>query len=129
MTHYEQEIKRIAGLIFSNQAQIDKVIATRKYIESNSEKDLNLDLLSEALFTSKFHLQRLFKKHYGVSPKQYLISKRVENAKAMLKEGTSVTETCFAVGFESLGSFSTLFKKRTGRSPSQFVKEQVSRSN
>ena len=129
MTHYEQEIKRIAGLIFTNQAQIDKVIATRRYIEANYDKDLNLDLLSEALFTSKFHLQRLFKKHYGLSPKQYLINKRIEKAKELLKDGASVTETCFAVGFESLGSFSSLFKTRTGRSPKQFVKEQVSRSN
>ena len=40
----------------------------------------------------------------------------------------SVTETCFAVGFESLGSFSTLFKTKTGKSPTEFQKEQLSRS-
>jgi len=40
----------------------------------------------------------------------------------------SVTETCFAVGFESLGSFSTLFKSKTRKSPSKYQKEQLSRS-
>ena len=77
---------------------------------------------------SKFHLLRLFKKHYGLTPRQYLIDKRIEKSKEQLKNGMSVTETCFAVGFESLGSFSTLFKTKTGKSPSEFQNEQLSRS-
>jgi AraC-like DNA-binding protein len=71
---------------------------------------------------------RLFKKHYGLTPRQYLIDKRIEKSKEQLINGMSVTETCFAVGFESLSSFSTLFKTKTGKPPSEFQKEQFSRS-
>jgi len=88
--------------------------------------DLNLDLLSHVRFVSKYHLLRLFKKYYGQTPGQYLTDKRIERSKELLKQGMSVTDTCFAIGFESACSFSTLFKKRTGRTPTTFQKEQFS---
>ncbi|HCX77369.1 MAG TPA: AraC family transcriptional regulator, partial [Algoriphagus sp.] len=50
-------------------------------------------------------------------------------AKKTLRNGLNVTETCFAVGFESLGSFSSLFKTKTGKSPREYQKQQLSRSN
>ena len=128
MTFYEREINRINNIIYSNQEQIQTVIGIRNYIDNNYDTDLNLDLLSQLRFISKFHLLRLFKKHYGQTPRQYLIEKRIEKSKEQLKNGMSVTETCFAVGFESLGSFSTLFKAKTGKSPSEFQSEQLSRS-
>ena len=128
MTLFEREINRINSIIYSNQEQIETVISVRNYIDNNYDKNLNLDLLSRFRFVSKFHLLRLFKKHYGLTPRQYLIDKRIEKSKEQLKNGISVTETCFAVGFESLGSFSTLFKTKTGKSPSEFRNEQLSRS-
>lgn len=128
MTLYEREINRINSIIYSNQEQIETVIGVRNYIDNNYDKKLNLDLLSRFRFVSKFHLLRLFKKHYGLTPRQYLIDKRIEKSKEHLKNGMSVTETCFAVGFESLGSFSTLFKTKTGKSPSECRSEQLSRS-
>ncbi|MCF8356024.1 MAG: AraC family transcriptional regulator [Melioribacteraceae bacterium] len=128
MTFYEREINRISNIIYSNQEQIQTVIGVRNYIDNNYDTDLNLDLLSHLHFISKFHLLRLFKKHYGLTLRQYLIDKRIEKSKQHLKNGMSVTETCFAVGFESLGSFSTLFKTKTGNSPSEFKNEQLSRS-
>lgn len=129
MTFYEKELKRIRGVVYSNQAQVNAVIGVRNYINHQYESDLNLDSLSKAHFISKYHLLRLFKKYYGLTPRQYLIDRRIEEAKKHLKNGMSVTETCFAVGFNSLGSFSVLFKTRTGRSPAQFRNEQLSRSN
>ena len=128
MTPYQKEIKRINDLIYANQEQIETVIGVKSYIDNNYDKNLNLDLLSRFRFVSKFHLLRLFKKYYGLTPRQYLINKRIEKSKEQLKNGMSVTETCFAVGFESLGSFSTLFKTKTGKSPSKFQNEQLSRS-
>jgi len=128
MTFYERELNRIDSIIYSNKEQIETVIGVRNYIDNNYNADLNLDLLSRLRFISKFHLLRLFKKHYGLTPRQYLIDKRVEKSKEQLKNGMSVTETCFAVGFESLGSFSTLFKSKIGKSPSEFQNEQLSRS-
>jgi AraC-like DNA-binding protein len=80
------------------------------------------------VFTSKFHLLRLFKKYYGQTPKQYLIEKRIEKAKELLQEGETVTETCFATGFGSPSSFSTLFKSRVGLTPVEFQKKQFLQS-
>jgi AraC-like DNA-binding protein len=128
MTFYEKELNRINGIIYSNQEQIETVIGVRSYIDNNYDNDLNLDLLSRFRFVSKYHLLRLFKRHYGLTPRQYLIDKRIEKSKEQLKNGMSVTETCFAVGFGSLGSFSTLFKTKTGKSPNEFQKEHLSRS-
>lgn len=128
MSFYETEIKRIKDSCFSNDKQIEIIIETRHIIDEQFDKDLNLDFLSQVKFVSKYHLHRLFKRYYGQTPRQYLIDKRIEKSKDHLKKGMTVTETCFSVGFKSLGSFSKLFKSKTGKSPSQFQKEQVSRS-
>lgn len=128
MTFYEEKLNHIRSTCYSNDKQIEAIIETRRFIDENFEKDLKLDFLSHIRFTSKYHLQRLFKRYYGQTPRQYLIDKRIEKSKEMLRSGISVTEACFAVGFESLGSFSSLFKKKTGASPSEFQKQQLSRS-
>ncbi|MEP1031951.1 AraC family transcriptional regulator [Ekhidna sp.] len=129
MTFYERKLKKLHEVLYKNQVQIDAVIAIRKYIDCNYEIDLNLNLLSQIQFISKYHLLRLFKKYYGLTPRQYLIDKRIEKSKDHLVNKMTVTETCYAVGFASLGSFSVLFKTKTGKTPVQFQKEQLSRSN
>ena len=128
MNFYQKKLSELKKTIYRNQGQIDTVIAMRNYIDTNYDRDLNLNLLSKTLLVSKYHLLRLFKRYYGLTPRQYLMDKRVAEAKKLLKIGKSVTETCFAVGFESLGSFSSLFKTRTGKTPAQYQKEQFSRS-
>jgi len=129
MTFYEKEINRINSIIYSNQEQIETVIGVKSYIDNNYNNDVNLDLLSHFRFVSKYHMLRLFKKHYGLTHRQYLIDKRIEKSKEQLINGMSVTETCFAVGFESLGSFSTLFKTKTGKSPTEFKKSNFQEAN
>ncbi|MDU8885435.1 AraC family transcriptional regulator [Yeosuana sp. MJ-SS3] len=128
MTFYEKELNKIRSIVYSNKGQINTVIGIRNYIENNYNTNLNLDLLSHIQNVSKYHMLRLFKKYYGQIPRQYLIDKRIEKSKEQLKNGMSVTEACFSVGFESLSSFSTLFKTKTGKSPTEFQKEQLSRS-
>ncbi|MEM9545192.1 MAG: AraC family transcriptional regulator [Bacteroidota bacterium] len=128
VSFYESEIKRIRAICFSNDKQLETVIATKNFIDTNYEKELKLEFLSHIRFTSKYHLLRLFKRYYGITPKQYLIEKRIEKSKELLSKGVSVSETCISVGFESIGSFSTLFKTKTGKSPSEFQKEQLSRN-
>lgn len=123
MTFYQSEITRIKSCCYSSKRQIETVIGLRHYLNNHFDKALSLDLLSHIQFTSKFHLLRLFKKYYGQTPKQYLTGKRIEKAKESLKKGMTVTETCFAVGFESPGSFSTLFKSREGMTPTEFQKK------
>lgn len=125
MNFYLKEITRIKNNCFFNQDQLDTVIGTRHYINNNYDKQLNLDLLSHIRFTSKFHLIRLYKRYYGQTPGQYLIDRRLEKAKELLKEGQSVTETCFDIGFESPSSFSTLFKSKFGLTPTEFQKRAI----
>ena len=122
MNYYQTEINRIRSICYSNKGQIETVIGTRHYINNNLDKELNLNLLSHIRFTSKFHLLRLFKKYYGQTPKQYLTDKRIEKSKQLLKDGMSVTNTCFDVGFESPSSFCTLFKYKVGLTPTAFQK-------
>ena len=128
MSFYLKEITRIKDVCYSNQWQIDTVIATRNFINNNLDKELNLDLLSKIHFASKFHLLRLFKRYYGQTPIQYLTDKRIERSKKLLDKGLSVTETCFEVGFESPSSFCTLFKNRVGICPSEYKKSIFAKS-
>ena len=118
MNHFIQELKRIKEICFSNKIQIDIAVNTKRYIDTNFNKEINLDLLSHLQFTSKYHLIRVFKKYYGITPRQYLINKRIEKAKKYLKTGKSVSDTCYTIGFESINSFSNLFKAKTGMPPS-----------
>jgi len=122
MTYYHQEITRIEKICYSNKRHLETVIGIRHYINNNFDKELSLCLLSNIKFTSKFHLLRLFKRYYGQTPKQYHIDRRIQQAKLLLSKGTTVTETCYDLGFDSPSSFSTLFKSRVGITPTEFQK-------
>ena len=123
MTYYLQEITRIKNSCYSNEGQLDVVIGTRHYITQNYNQALNLDKLSHARFTSKFHLLRLYKRYYGQTPKKYLVDLRLTASKKSLATGCSIMQTCFDVGFESPSAFSTLFKSRFGLAPVEFQKK------
>jgi AraC-like DNA-binding protein len=69
---------------------------------------------------SPAHFSRKFRAAYGETPYSYLMTRRIERAKALLRDGTSVTDTCVAVGCTSLGSFSSRFTEIVGETPSQY---------
>jgi AraC-like DNA-binding protein len=62
------------------------------------------------------------------TPRQYLIDKRIETAKNILKTGQSVSDTCYSVGFGSISSFSSLFRAKTGMAPSVYRKATFDKS-
>ena len=72
---------------------------------------------------SEFHFHRLFRETFGETPHDFLTRLRMERARQMLASERSVTEVCFQVGYESLGSFSSKFRARFGRSPVEFQRE------
>jgi len=93
----------------------------RAFIDEHFAEPLDLDAICREAHFSRYHFLRLFRSAFGVTPHQYLTQKRIEKAKVLLAANeVSVTEVCFAVGFQSLGSFSTLFQKHAGRSPQQY---------
>ena len=93
----------------------------RDHADLNYREPLDLDALSAVAGVSKFHFQRSFKAAYGVSPAEYLSRRRIERAQDLLRAtNLTVTEVCFAVGFSSLGSFSSRFSELVGESPSSY---------
>ena len=91
----------------------------RLYIDEHLDQPLSVSELAQRAGLSHYHFIRLFRRHFFVTPHQYLMRKRLEKARELLADSTmSITDICFAVGFESVGSFSTLFHRDVGWSPS-----------
>src|SRR6185369_14842403 len=104
-----------------------RIVQAKLFIDDNFAEPIDAgDIADEACY-SKFHFIRTFNGIYGRTPHQHLTHVRVEKAKEMLEAGVSVTETCFAVGFDSLGSFTRLFKRRVGLTPSVYRQQQLER--
>ena len=90
----------------------------RDFIDHCYDHPLNLDQISEKACFSRYHFLRLFRQAFNKTPHQYLIERRIEKAKELLGDDElRVTDVCFEVGFQSLGSFSTLFHKTVGQAP------------
>lgn len=93
-----------------------------------ADPDLDLDAAAAHAGYSRYHFVRAFKAAYGETPGQYLSRRRVERAEELLRSANlSVTEVCVLVGFQSLGTFSTRFRKQTGMSPSEYRAKHVGR--
>ena len=91
----------------------------RELIDTQYTQPLDLDELARTANFSRYHFLRAFRRVFHATPHEYLTRKRIERAKELLAEDRlTVTEIRFEVGFESLGSFSTLFHKVVGWSPS-----------
>lgn len=95
-----------------------RIIEAKQYIDSHFDEPICLDHICRAACFSRFHFHRLFSRIYRKTPHQYLTLKRIEQAKRLLgNQDLKVHEICHAVGFESIGSFSGLFKKEIGITP------------
>lgn len=85
------------------------------------DQPLDVPALARSAAMSTGHFSRSFKAAFGESPHSYLMTRRIERAKALLRRGDmSVTDVCFAVGCTSLGSFSSRFTELVGVSPSAY---------
>lgn len=98
-----------------------RVCRARDYASAMFSESVTLADMARAACLSQNHLLRTFRQAFGETPHQFLTSRRLEEARRLLR-GTdlSVIEICLSVGFESVSSFSTLFRKRFGISPSEF---------
>jgi AraC-like DNA-binding protein len=97
----------------------------RNFIDECYDQPLDLTQISKQACLSRYHFLRSFREAFDTTPRQYLIHRRIEKAKELLqKRSTSVTDICFEVGFQSLGSFSTLFHKSVGDAPVTYRRRQ-----
>jgi AraC-like DNA-binding protein len=90
-------------------------------IDCDYAQPLDVEALARGVHMSAGHLSREFKKAYGEAPYSYLMTRRIERAMRLLRVGDlSVTDVCFAVGCQSLGTFSTRFTELVGVPPSAY---------
>jgi len=92
----------------------------RDLIDREYARPLDVPAMARQAFMSPAHFSRQFRAAYGETPYGYLMTRRIERAMALLREGMSVTDACMTVGCTSLGSFSSRFTEIVGESPSAY---------
>jgi AraC-like DNA-binding protein len=93
----------------------------RDAMDRDYARPLDVPALAHVALMSPGHFSRSFRAAFGETPYSYLMTRRIERAKALLRRGDlSVTDVCFAVGCTSLGSFSSRFTELVGESPSAY---------
>lgn len=92
----------------------------RDLMDRNFAQPLDVPAMARTALMSPAHFSRKFRAAYGETPYAYLMTRRIERAKALLRQGMSVTDTCNAVGCTSLGSFSSRFTEIVGVTPSAY---------
>ncbi|MBO4257097.1 helix-turn-helix domain-containing protein [Streptomyces sp. NPDC002144] len=104
-----------------NREDLVRLRKARDRMDREYAEPLDVPALARTALMSPGHFQRLFREAYGETPYSYLMTRRVERAKTLLRRGDlTVTEVCFAVGCTSLGSFSSRFTELVGESPSAY---------
>jgi AraC-like DNA-binding protein len=97
-----------------------RLCRARELLGEVREQPLSIKDVAREAGMSPFHFIRRFEALFGLTPHQFRMRARLDDAKLLLARGHSVTEVCFEVGFDSLGSFSDLFARRVGMAPSAY---------
>ncbi len=92
----------------------------RDLMDRDYAEPLDVPAMARTALMSPAHFSRKFRATYGETPYSYLMTRRIERAKALLRRGMSVTDACCAVGCTSLGSFSARFREIVGETPSEY---------
>lgn len=120
------ELLKLAHLGSQNiEIKTHAIDEVRQYLDLHYRDKISLDQLSEHFNINKFHLQKLFKKQYKMSPNAYLIRQRIQHAKERMDSGTSVREASEFVGIENCGHFIKLFKQSEGITPGEYKKRNA----
>lgn len=101
-------------------ADLGHLRRARDFIDRHHAEPLDVPAMARAAVMSPAHFSRRFRAVYGETPYAYLMTRRIERAKALLRSGSSVTQACMEVGCTSLGSFSARFTEVVGQTPSQY---------
>jgi len=115
-----KDIDKITAVKKSTREELyRRLYLSREWINDNLTSKITLDQMAGAACLNKFHFLSNFKQVFHTTPHQYLMERRLQKAFDLLKhQRHSVTEVCYLLGFESIGSFSNQFRKRFGVPPS-----------
>jgi AraC-like DNA-binding protein len=97
-----------------------RIVQAKLLMDERYMEPIDGELISGEAAFSHSHFIRLFKEMYDVVPRVYLSNLRLDHARLLLDEGSTVTDACYAVGFQSITTFSRAFKRRVGSSPSAY---------
>lgn len=101
-------------------AELAHLRRARDLIDREYARPLDVPTMARHALMSPGHFSRRFRAAYGETPYNYLMTRRIERAMALLRGGASVTDACMAVGCTSLGSFSSRFTEILGETPSAY---------
>ena len=131
-----QDLTEILIVLLGRQTNFSTVLApisrktsrlcglTKRYLDTHYQENITLDQLAEIHHVSKYHLSHVFTEEYGISPINYLISKRIAEAEHLLNTTDfSLSLISNTTGFSSSSYFAQIFKKQKGMSPSEFRKQ------
>jgi AraC-like DNA-binding protein len=121
-----QQARRIPAKKLSTRIELyRRLLRGKDYLESFFDGEMRLDKVASVACLSPYHFHRLFREVFGETPNQYLQRRRLANARELLgSTERTVTEICLEVGFESMTSFSSLFRRVYGCSPREFRSSQ-----
>jgi AraC family transcriptional regulator len=125
---HRQERQRLPAMRGSTRLEIQRrLLAARDAMEDDLAAPWALNAMARAACMSPFHFNRRFREAFEETPRAWLARRRGERAMSLLAAGDiSVTEVCFTVGYQSLGSFSAAFHRRFGQPPSRYRAGAVS---
>jgi AraC-like DNA-binding protein len=106
-----------------------RLLRAKDRMDAASHEEWPVDRLARVSHVSEAHFARSFKEAFGVPPHRYLLTRRIERAKALLRETeASITDIAFQTGWKSLGTFGRTFRDVTGESPGDLrAREQAAR--
>jgi AraC-like DNA-binding protein len=114
---------RREGRLF-DEVTFARLCRARDYLGDCYSERVTLENAAGRACLSPFHFNRLFARAFGETPHEFVTRRRIEEAKKLLlRDRESITDICLAVGYESLGSFSTRFRSLTGLSPASFRRQ------
>jgi AraC-like DNA-binding protein len=104
-------------------AEIQPVDRVRAYLEDNYNREISLEQLAQVAQLSSFHLNRSFRKTFGMPPHAYQIQVRIIRAKQLFREESSIKKVALATGFASQSHFGSHFKRLVRVTPKQYIQD------
>ena len=126
MSYYTAKVTEVYASLGIPEYIYVRVRDSKHFMEASFADKIELDSIAAAACMSRFHYIRTFQQIYGLSPRKFLKDIRIRNAMLFLKDGVPVNMVCARVGYDSLPTFCSAFRKGTGFSPKAFQKRHNS---